>query len=405
MLTKSRKKWVVVLAVIMTVLLVAAACGDDDTPTPIPATPTPLSPGVTPPPATSTPVPEPTSTPEGKIFEGRKMKMAAYAGAFLEINRDVMGAKFEEETGGKIEWVPVFGEMLTLVTTSPEPPFDATVCFSADMIRGTVADAWEPLRYENIPNAADLTDFHTQTSGPGFDGIDLTYGVPFEYGIVALAYRKDLVPFEPISWDDLWRPEVAGQVGMNPVGHFMTAGITALILDDQPGIREYDSGGVDSADMDAIIDKLNEMDVALWFDTPAHATAAIERGDIAMFAEAAEQITTLVRQDPDKYAMVIPEEGTPGFMDYLCVVKGTENRDMAEVLFNYMLDPELQAEFAENIPYPMSNKNVVYGPNARQLVPLSEEELQSKMVLMDWIYITDNWDLIDERLRREWMTQ
>ena len=240
---------------------------------------------------------------------------------------------------------------------------------------------------------------------PAFDGIDLTYGVPFDYGIVALAYRKDLVPFEPTSWNDLWRPEVAGKVGMNPDGHFSTAGITALILDDMPGIREYDSGGVDSAGMDAIIDKLNEVDVAMWWDTPAHATAAIERGDIAIFADAAEQITTLVRQDPDKYGMVIPEEGTPGFMDYLCVVRGTENRDMAEVLFNYMLDPELQAEFAENIPYPMSNKNVVYGPNARQLVPESEEELQSKMVLMDWAYITENWDLIDERLRKEWMTQ
>ena len=109
MFVKSRKKWVLVFAVVMAVVLVAAACGGEDaTATPVPPTNTPVPPGVTPPAATATPVPEPTATPEGKIFEGRNMIMAAYTGAFLETIRDVMGAKFEEETGGEIEWVPVF---------------------------------------------------------------------------------------------------------------------------------------------------------------------------------------------------------------------------------------------------------------------------------------------------------
>ena len=407
MLIKSRKKWVLVFAMVMAVILVAAACGDDDvvdtTATPAPSTPTPVSPGVTPTADISTPEPEdtPAPAPEGKIFEGRKMIMAAYAGVFLETIRDVMGTKFTEETGGEIEFVPVFGDYLTLIATSPEPPFDATVCFGADMIRGTREDAWYPLRYENIPNFADLHDFHTQTSGPGFDGIDLTYGVPFEYGIVALAYRKDLVPFEPTSWNALWRPEVQGQVGMDSSYHFQTAGIAALVLDDMPGIREYDSPG----GMDFIVDKLNEIDVALWWETAAHATAAIERGDIAIFGNAAEQISSLVRKDPDKYGMLIPEEGTPGFIDYLCAVKGSENRDMAEVMINYMLDPELQAEWAEQVPYWMSNSKVEYGPNARRLIPDSEEELLSKMILIDWAYVTENWDVIDERLRKDVMSQ
>ena len=254
-----------------------------------------------------------------------------------------MGAKFEEETGGKVTWVPVFGDYLTLIATSPEPPFDATVCFAADMIRGTVEGAWNPLRYENIPNADDLHDFHTQTSGPGFEGIDLTYGIPFEYGIVALAYRKDLVPFEPTSWNDLWDPRVAGKVGMDSAYHFQTAGIAALVLDDKPGIRETTARW-----HGAIVGKLNEIDVAMWGRRQPMLPLPSKRRH-SHLRNAAEQVSSLVRNDPDKYGMLIPEEGTPGFIDYLCTVKGSENRDMAEVLINYMLDPELQAEWAEQV--------------------------------------------------------
>ncbi|MFQ5875066.1 MAG: hypothetical protein ACE5JL_14900, partial [Dehalococcoidia bacterium] len=84
-LVTKRRTVLGVLSILMVVLLVAAACGEEATPTPAPATPTsapptptpvpgatatpvpptptPLPPGVTPPPATATPVPQATATP------------------------------------------------------------------------------------------------------------------------------------------------------------------------------------------------------------------------------------------------------------------------------------------------------------------------------------------------------
>ena len=408
MLTRNKGIWVVVLAVVMTVMLVAAACGDDDTPTPIPATPIPATPtpvlsGETPPPATSTPTPTPAVTE--KIFEGRKMTAAIYAGVFMETIRDTMGKKFEEETGGKIEFVPVVGDFVALIATSPEdkPPFDMTTCFSNDFLHGLAEEIWLPLRLENIPNVADLTDYHTQTAGLGFDGIDLTYGLPFEVGLSVIGYRKDLVPFTPTAFSDLWRPEVAGQTGWDGFFHNNTLGPVALVVEDQPGLAEYYS----DEGLDLLFDKLLELPggVALWWDTPANATAALERGDVSIFINPAEQVSSLVRRDPDKYGMVIPEEGTPVFLDYLCTVRGTQNRDMAEVFINYMLDPELQGAFAEEVPYWMSNSKTVYGPNASVLIPPTNEEREAMVIMPDWVYIVNNWEHIDERLRKEVMSQ
>ena len=76
-LMSGRRAAIAVLGILTLVLIVAAACGDDDTPTPVPststpvpATSTPLPPGVTPPPATSTPVPPPP-TPTEEVMEDK----------------------------------------------------------------------------------------------------------------------------------------------------------------------------------------------------------------------------------------------------------------------------------------------------------------------------------------------
>ncbi|MFQ5874647.1 MAG: hypothetical protein ACE5JL_12730, partial [Dehalococcoidia bacterium] len=60
----TKKRTVIgVLSILMVVLLVAAACGEEATPTPRPATATPVPPTPTPVPATATPIPGATATP------------------------------------------------------------------------------------------------------------------------------------------------------------------------------------------------------------------------------------------------------------------------------------------------------------------------------------------------------
>ena len=68
---------------------------------------------------------------------------------------------------------------------------------------------------------------------------------------------------------------------------------------------------------------------------------------------------------------------------------------------NYLLDPELQAAWAEEIPYYMSNSKVKYGPNARKFLPSTAEERAKFGIMLDYKWIGEHFDEVDERLRKE----
>ena len=414
MFKKSHRKYFAGFAILLSLVFLAVACGGSATSTPQPvaatAIPAPVAATAIPEPATGATVPEPVAPAPAepvvattKRFEGETMVMAAYAGVFLDTIKSVMGKKFEEDTGGKIDFVPVYGDFVSLIASAPadRPPYDMTTCFGPDVLRGTAEGIFLPLRRENIPNAEDIGEWHLQTSGAGFEGIDHTYALPFEYIIGVIGYNKETVPFEITSYADLWRPEAQGLIGLDTTYYMNATAPAAMILDGQPGMDEiYTNEG-----MDVVIEKMLELDVALWWDVAAQATAAMERGDISIIIHAAEQISTLVRRNPDKFAMVVAEEGSPGALDYLCTIRGTKHRDMAEAFMNYMLDPVLQSEWAEEVPYWMSNTKTIYGPNAKRIIPDSIEERNAIFLNQDWGRIIETWDEFDERLRKELYTK
>lgn len=405
MVIKSHKKWTVVVVVLMAVVLVAAACGDEATPTSAPATATPAPPGVTPPPATPTSVaptatPSPTSPPVSeKPFEGESLIVTAYAGPFYDAFTKVIIPVFEEDTGATVELIPTYGEEMTTILSAPadKPPFDVVGVWNPSVIQGVAEGVLLPLRVENIPNFKDVTDFHRQ-----FGVIDgVVYGAPFEFGFFGIAYDKEALGFTPTSWDDLWRPEAQGKIGLDSVFWWKVLGTPAMAMDLAPDLDElYTDEG-----LSAVLERLGELDVAFWYDSGAAATAAMDRGDIAIALELIEIVAPLVLQDPDKYGFVVPGGKSGGYVDYMAVVRGTEKRDLAEVWLNYILDPELQALWAEEVPYYLSNSKVEYGPFAQQFLPETQEERLSMGIMYDWDYLLEHWTEIEERLKKEVITQ
>lgn len=392
MLSIRKSVWLVALAILISVVLVAAACGDDDTPTPATPEPTPSAPGAG---ATATPEPTPTPTP-AKPFEGQTLIATAYAGPFYDAINEIIVPKFEEDTGGKVDFRPTFLEEIPNILAAPEddPPYDVIVAFSPDFVRGIQEDIFLPLRRENIPNMANLTDFHSSDQG---QGMDINYGIPFEMGFVVIGYNKEALGFTPTSYGDLWRPEAQGKIALGSGNMSGFIAPLALAMDFAPGFDElYTEEG-----RDALMEELAKLDVALWFQTNAEAAAAMERGDIAIYVEALEIVAPFVLEQPDKFGVAVPQDEVSAFMDYFGVVRGTKKRDMAEAFLNYLLDSELQGQWAERINYWMSNKDVQYGPIASQFLPESSEARESFGRMPDWGFILENWDLFEERLKKE----
>ncbi len=51
----------------------------------------------------------------------------------------------------------------------------------------------------------------------------------------------------------------------------------------------------------------------------------------------------------------IPKEGTTGWMDHLMIVKGSKNKELAELYLDYAISPEIQAKTAEVTNYTPAN--------------------------------------------------
>ncbi len=396
MLVKSSKKWIAVIVVLMSVLLIAVACGDDDaaaTPTSAPDTPTPSQP-------VEQPSPTAEATPTPRPFEGQSIIWSAYSGPFYDTIAKTVIPSFEEKTGATIDLVPGAGDELINILAAPadNPPYDGIFGYGPDHLRGIEEDVLLPLRRENIPNLNDITDFHASDFG---EGRDINYGAPFEFGYGAMVYNKELLGFTPTGWDAFWEPEAQGKIGLSTTYWFFPISAAALALDLEPGLDEiYSPEG-----FDAVIAKLQELEVAFWWQAGAESASAFERNDIAIDVAATELGHPLVVQNPDKYGFLLPEEGTMGFIDYMMIPKGTRNRDLAEAFINHALDPEVQTAFAEEVAYFMSNKNTRYGPIASQFLPPTAGEMEERAILLKWGYLLDHWTEYEDRLKRDVFTQ
>lgn len=331
----------------------------------------------------------------GRPFEGQTLIATAYSGPYYDAFNQIMVPAFEERTGATIQFIPTNGEELAELSAAPEgnPPYDVVMCPGPDYIRGIEQNLYEELVPADIPNMADLTDFHKQDFG---FGLTTKYGIPFDFGVFVLAYNKETLGFTPTGFADLWRPEVQGQIGLDAIYWYQNASAAALLLDDSPGLEEiYEP--VDSPGWDQIVQKLQELDVAQYFQTGAEMAAALERGDISLAIASLEIVSAMASANPDKFGMVVPTEAAVGYIDYFCIARGTDNIALSNEWLNTLLDPTLQAQWADFVPYYLSNEKTEYSSFAQPIVDGERERGE----LLDYGYIASVFDEVDTRLKQE----
>jgi spermidine/putrescine transport system substrate-binding protein len=337
-----------------------------------------------------------TAEEEGLPYEGHHLVVGAWGGPYADVIKEVYVPSFEAETGATVEIVGMWTEVVDAIVAAPEddPPYDVTVGEGFLNIRGLQEDIWLPIRYENIPNADDVYPWYYTRDE--IDDTDDAYGVPFGYGFEVLAYNKDELDFEPTSWSDLWRPEVQGKISMDG-GYWNYAIATAAFhLDIEEGEGElYTDDG-----MDAVMEEMAKLDIAVWFASGADSVGAMERGEIVIGEMYAEDIGHMSERDP-KYAFVIPEEGVMGWVDYYHVVRGTSEQDLAEMFINHLLDPDLQTEFAEHQYYWMASSKAEVPADKAWFTPANNDELAAQARVFDYDTFMDEWSAIEERLKEE----
>lgn len=205
------------------------------------------------------------------------------------------------------------------------------------------------LDHANIPNLANLAErFRNAPYDPGNQ-----YSVAYQWGATGIGYDADVMTTPPDSLAALFDPEQAAQV----------AGKISLLNDARETIGaalKYLGYSINSTDP-AQLEEAKQVLLAvkpyvLTFDSDTF-------GDLLVSGETALALgwngtiyLAMSENEGRNVGFAVPKEGMAVFTDNLAVPASAPNPYTAEVLINYLLDPEIGAMITNYTSFPSPNE-------------------------------------------------
>ena len=180
------------------------------------------------------------------------------------------------------------------------------------------------------------------------------YAVPYFWGTLGIAYRRDLVNKPPQHWSDLLEPaaEQHGRIAMmssqrellgvalkaaghsfNSTAHGEIDAAIKLLLAQKPFVRAYQQ---------ALLNEKSEL----------------VTGDVSMRLMFNGD-ALLLRKFNDNIEYVVPPEGTALWIDYMTVMANAPNPKLAYLFLEFLNDPANAAKNAAFVNYATTNQAAV----------------------------------------------
>lgn len=291
------------------------------------------------------------------IAQGTVLTVSTWGGVTQDGIKNYLGPEFTKQTGATLAF-DIGGQGARynkLLAQRNSPPAD--VFFSTDeaVIAGYRAGILQPARRRNIPLAADIHDWAFTVKEQ--NTADTLPGAPYTLIAYGLAYNPEKVKDKPTSWADMWRPEFRNKFAFAaPVHSQMPAFV----------IIAAELAGGSASNLDAGFKKLAELKpsklTVFWTDwAPLN-----KAGDVILATEFDYYLETMKDQ---KYPIdyVFPKEKGIGVPEYVSIVKGAKNQEVAEAFLNLMLSQKVQESFAvETFQGPTSKKVQLSGTAAQR---------------------------------------
>ena len=209
----------------------------------------------------------------------------------------------------------------------------------------------EPLNYDNIPNYQYINE--------GFKGLyydpQNQYTVPYTYGRVGIIYNSAMVAKEDVTgtWDLMWNDHYTGKI------------LQFNNSRDAFGTAMYKLG-INVNTKDATLwqkakDELIKQKPILKSFVMDEVFGEMMNGDAAISAYYAGDYLYMY-EDNNDLRFYYPEEGSNLFVDAMCVPKGCQNKEAAEIFINFMLSRDAAIANAETTYYASPNSLVYNDP-------------------------------------------
>ena len=230
----------------------------------------------------------------------------------------------------------------------------------------------EKLNYENIPNYQYIDNAF---KGLYYDPSN-EYTVPYTYGRVGIIYNSEMVDEKDVNgtWDLMWNENYRDKILQfnNSRDAFGTA-MYKLGLDVNT---------TDAAVWQQAKDELIKQKPILKSFVMDEVFGEMMNGDAAVAAYYAGDYLYMY-EDNDALRFYYPEEGSNLFVDAMCVPKGCQNKEVAEIFINFMLSKDAAIANAECTYYASPNSLVYDDPEYAEYMNSIHEDA------MDILYPAD----------------
>lgn len=260
----------------------------------------------------------------------------------LDVNKE-----FEKETGIKVNYTTYdSNENMYNKIKGGGANYDIIIPSDYMIERMIDENLLEKINFDNIPNYKNIMPKY---KGLYFDPKN-EYSVPYNVGMVGLVYNTKMVEGTPDSWSIMWDEKYKGQVLMfnNSRDAF---GIAQFLL----GI---DVNTTSEQDWKKAYQKLKEQKPVVQSYVMDDVFNKMEGGEAAIAAYYAGDCIGMAENNPD-LAFVYPKEGTNIFVDSICIPKGCQNKDAAELYINFLLRGDIALANAECLCYATPNRAVL----------------------------------------------
>ena len=248
-------------------------------------------------------------------------------------------------------------------------------------------DMLEPLDFDNIPNYQYIME---KFKGMNYDP-EQKYSVPYMWGVIALLYNTKYVDKAPESWDILWDEQYNGKVLMY---NNSRDAIGISLIKNGNSVNTSNKYDIKNAADDIL--KLKDNLQAFVSD---EIFARMESGSAYITPAYGGDALAMMEENPD-LDYVIPKEGSNLYVDSMCIVKGSKNKQAAEKYINFLCRYDIASLNREEIWYSTPHQQVYDSLDAdvkNELIAYPPEELNSKLQVYSDLtpeileYYTDQW--------------
>ncbi len=244
-------------------------------------------------------------------------------------------------------------------------------------------DLLKELDHNNIPNLANLAErFHNAPYDPGNK-----FSVPYQWGTTGIGYDLDKVGTAPDSLGVLFDPKQVAQY----------KGKMSLLNDEREVIGAalkylgYSMNSTDPKQLDEAKQViLGVKPYVKTFDSETYADLLVS-GDTIIVHGWSGDIYKAIFDNTDRHlGFAIPKEGDTIFTDNMAIPKSAPNPYTAEVLINYLLDPEIGAMITNFTNY--ASPNQAAEPNISEDIKNDPGIYPPQAVLDKMEFLTDVGD-------------